>query len=115
MKGQFSPHNGKPGGSSQPSASSGSGGKGTGATGKLKGGRKLLRWSAPSVRLQKKERVVVNVWVDADGNVTRAEAVSGPDNLRSACVKASLKAKWEKGSAPSTRGSITWTLVPATR
>lgn len=115
MQGQFSPHNGKPGGSSQPSAQSGSGGSGSGATGTLKGGRKLLSCPMPTVSLRQKVVIKVEVYVDADGRVTEANVISGSSDatLREKCRRASLSARWTpKADAPRTRGVITWTLVP---
>ena len=114
-RGQFSPRNGKEGGSASPSAQSGSGGTGSGATGTLKGGRKLLSCPLPSVSLRQKVVIKVEVYVDADGRVTEANVISGSSDasLREKCRRASLNARWTpKADAPRTRGVITWTLVP---
>lgn len=115
MKGQFSPHNGQTGGSTTPSAQSGSGGTGSGVSGTLKGGRKLISCPMPGVKLSRKEVIKVEVYVNAAGKVTEANVISGSSDskLRSACLNASLKAKWTpQPDAPRTRGVITWTLVP---
>ncbi len=115
MKSQFSPNNGKPGGSSTPSANSGSGGTGSGAIGTLKGGRKLLSCPLPSVTLRQKVVIKVEVYVNAQGKVTEANVLSGSSDatLREKCRQASLKATWTpQADAPRTRGVITWTLVP---
>jgi len=115
MKGQFSPHNGRSGGSSTPSAQSGSGGKGTGVSGSMKGGRKLLSCPVPSVTLRQRVVIKVEVYVNAEGRVTEANVISGSSDpsLREKCRQASLKARWTpKSDAPRTRGVITWTLVP---
>lgn len=115
MQGQFSPHNGKEGGSSAPSAQSGAGGTGSGATGTLKGGRKLLSCPLPTVSLRQKVVIKVEVYVDAEGRVTEANVISGSSDaaLREKCRRASLNARWTpKADAPRTRGVITWTLVP---
>lgn len=115
MSGQFTPHNGRPGGSSQPSANSGSGGTGSGATGTLRGGRKLLSCPLPTVSLRQKVVIKVEVYVNAEGRVTEANVISGSSDptLREKCRQASMKAKWTpKADAPRTRGVITWTLVP---
>lgn len=115
MKGQFSPHNGQPGGSSTPSAQSGSGGTGSGVSGTLKGGRKLINCPLPTVSLRQKVVIKVEVYVNAAGKVTEANVISGSSDaaLREKCRQASLKATWTpQPDAPRTRGVITWTLVP---
>lgn len=115
MKGQFSPHNGVQGGSTQPAASYGAGGTGTGVSGSLKGGRKLISYQLPTVSLRQKIVIKVEVYVNAEGRVTEANVLSGSSDpvLREKCRQASLKAVWSpQADAPRTRGIITWTLVP---
>lgn len=114
MKGQFSPHNGRPDGNAATSASA-SGGKGTGVSGTMGNGRKLERWILPEVRLRQKTVVKVTVMVRADGSVESATCQPGSADasLMEACRKASLKTRWTpKTGASLARGVITWTLVP---
>lgn len=92
-------------------AFSGSGGNGVGYSGNI--GRKLLSASTWPVKItQKKVTVSVNVTVDADGNVTKATAVSGgTPNLRKEVEKMAKGFKWSKeAGAKPVSGTITFTI-----
>lgn len=96
-------------------AASGAGGDGISAVGNVNG-RKWLGCTTWKVRLNQKTTVVVNVEVDADGKVTKAQAVSGggSDNLRKECEKMAKTAKWTaKKGAATAKGTITFTIIPS--
>ena len=96
------------------SANSGSGGDGVAASGSVNG-RRMLSCPTWKVRLTQKTTVKVSITVDADGNVTKATAVSGgTPNLRSQCEKMARGSKWTKkaGAAPAS-GTITFTITPS--
>lgn len=95
------------------SANSGSGGDGISMSGNVNG-RKMLSCPTWKVRLTQKTTVKVSITVDADGNVTKASAISGgTPNLRKECEKMALKSKWtaKEGAAP-TAGTISFTILP---
>lgn len=95
------------------SADSGSGGDGVAASGSVNG-RRMLSCPTWKVRLTQKTSVRVSITVDADGNVTKAAAVSGgTPALRKECEKMARGSKWTKkaGAAPAS-GTITFTITP---
>lgn len=94
-------------------STSGSGGTGSGVTGKMSG-RQFLGCPLPDVSLTHKVVVTVSITVDADGKVTSATASGAADrSIRKKCEQAALQAKWSaKKGSPSTRGSITFTIIP---
>lgn len=94
-------------------STSGSGGTGSGVTGKMSG-RQFLGCPLPDVSLSHKVVVTVSITVDADGKVTSATASGAADrSIRKKCEDAAMKAKWSaKKGSPSTRGSITFTIIP---
>lgn len=94
-------------------STSGSGGTGSGVTGKMSG-RQFLGCPLPDVSLSHKVVVTVSITVDADGKVTSATASGAADrSIRKKCEEAAMKAKWSaKKGTPSTRGSITFTIIP---
>lgn len=106
----FSSQNGKPDGKD---GKNGSGGQGEGITGFARG-RVFKGCPKPSVTLQHKVTVVVDVVVDEHGNVTSATARGGASaEIRRACERAARQAKWSpKKGAGETRGSITFPITP---
>lgn len=106
FEGKNGANTGKPG-------TSGSGGSGTGISG-VASGRTFKGCPKPDVALRHKTTVVVNVTIDAAGNVTSARAKGGaPAYIRSACEAAARGAKWSaKPDSPSTSGTITFTITP---
>lgn len=94
-------------------AEAGSGGDGVSASGSVNG-RKMLSCPTWKVRLTQKTTVKVSITVDADGNVTKASAISGGTaNLRKECEKMALKSRWtaKKGASPAS-GTISFTITP---
>lgn len=91
----------------------GSDGVASGVTGKMSG-RRFLGCPLPDVVLSHKTTVTVSITVDADGKVTSATASGAASrDIRKKCEKAAMQAKWsEKKGATSTRGSITFTIIP---
>lgn len=91
----------------------GSDGVASGVTGKM-AGRKFLGCPLPDVSLAHKTTVTVSITVDADGNVLSATASGAATrDIRRKCEQAAMKARWSaKKGAPSTRGSITFTIIP---
>lgn len=91
----------------------GSDGSGSGVTGKMSG-RKFLGCPLPDVTLAHKTTVTVSITVDADGKVlTAAASGAATREIRKKCEQAAMNAKWSpKKGAPSTRGSITFTIIP---
>lgn len=97
----------------QESGNSGSGATGISTTGSVNG-RKMLSCPTWKVRLTQKTTVKVDITVDADGNVTKATAVSGgTPNLRKECEKMAKGSKWtaKQGAAPAS-GTISFTITP---
>lgn len=95
------------------SGESGAGGEGISTVGSLKG-RKMISCNTWKVRLTQKTVVKVSITVNAEGNVTKATAVSGgTPNLRTQCEKMAMTSKWDKkaGAAPAS-GTITFTISP---
>ncbi len=104
---------GKNGMTSGKPGTSGAGGSGAGIAG-VASGRTFKGCPKPNVELRHKTTVVVAVSIDAEGRVTSARAKGGaPAYIRSACEKAALSALWSaKPNAPSTSGTITFTITP---
>lgn len=94
-------------------SASGTDGAASGVTGKMSG-RQFLGCPLPDVALSHKTTVTVSITVDADGKVTSATASGAATReIRKKCEQAALQAKWsEKKGATSTRGSITFTIIP---
>lgn len=95
------------------SANSGSGGNGIAAQGSVNG-RKMISCPTWKLTLTQKTTVKVSITVNAEGNVTKASAISGgTPNLRTQCEKMALKSKWtaKEGAAPAS-GTITFTITP---
>lgn len=94
-------------------SASGSDGSGSGVSGRLSG-RQFLGCPLPDVELAHKTTVTVSITVDADGNVTSAAASGAATrSIRKKCEDAAMKAKWSaKKGASSTRGTITFTIIP---
>ncbi|MDE6547557.1 MAG: hypothetical protein K2L22_01035 [Muribaculaceae bacterium] len=91
----------------------GSDGAGSGVIGKMSG-RQFLGCPLPDVSLAHKTTVTVSITVDADGKVMTATASGAATReIRKKCEQAALQARWSaKKGAPSTRGSITFTIIP---
>lgn len=94
-------------------SATGSEGTGTGVAGRLSG-RQFLGCPLPDVELEHKTTVTVSITVDADGVVTSATASGAATRaIRKKCEQAAMKAKWSaKKGAASTRGTITFTIIP---
>lgn len=92
---------------------SGSEGVGSGVTGKMSG-RQFLGCPLPNVSLAHKTTVTVSITVDADGKVTSATASGAATReIRKKCEQAAMQARWSaKKGATSTRGSLTFTIIP---
>lgn len=91
----------------------GSDGVASGVTGKMSG-RQFLGCPLPDVSLAHKTTVTVSITVDAEGKVMTATASGAATReIRRKCEEAALKARWSaKKGATSTRGSITFTIIP---
>ncbi|MDE6022233.1 MAG: hypothetical protein K2G13_01900 [Muribaculaceae bacterium] len=91
----------------------GNDGVASGVTGKMSG-RRFLGCPLPDVVLSHKTTVTVSITVDAEGKVTSATASGAASrDIRKKCEQAAMQAKWsEKKGATSTRGSITFTIIP---
>lgn len=91
----------------------GSDGAGTGVTGKMSG-RQFLGCPLPDVSLAHKTTVTVSITVDAEGKVMTATASGAATReIRRKCEQAAMQARWSaKKGAASTRGSITFTIIP---
>lgn len=111
MAGKF---NSKPGSVEGKFESSlGSDGVGSGVTGKMSG-RQFLGCPLPDVALSHKTTVTVSITVDAEGKVLTATASGAATReIRKKCEQAALQARWSpKKGATSTRGSLTFTIIP---
>lgn len=112
MSKNFSPKNGKADGKQD---ATGSGGKGSGVSGNVRG-RKFFGCPLPVVSLKKTVTVVISIRVDEDGKVIEASVKSrggaSQENVDK-CLASAKKARWSKkaGAAPVS-GSLTFTLVP---
>lgn len=95
------------------SGANGSGGTGAGISG-VASGRVFKGCPKPQVELRHKVTVRVAVVIDASGRVTSARARGGASaDIRRACEAAARAAKWSaKPDAPSTSGTITFTITP---
>ncbi len=91
----------------------GSDGVGSGVTGKMSG-RQFLGCPLPNVSLAHKTTVTVSITVDAEGKVMTATASGAATReIRKKCEQAAMQARWSaKKGATSTRGSITFTIIP---
>ncbi len=91
----------------------GSDGDASGVTGKMSG-RKFLGCPLPDVTLSHKTTVTVSITVDAEGKVLTATASGAATReIRKKCEQAAMQAKWSaKKGATSTRGSLTFTIIP---
>ncbi len=91
----------------------GSDGAASGVTGKMSG-RQFLGCPLPDVSLAHKTTVTVSITVDADGKVMTATASGAATReIRKKCEQAAMQARWSaKKGATSTRGSITFTIIP---
>ncbi|MDE5871220.1 MAG: hypothetical protein K2H22_04720 [Muribaculaceae bacterium] len=91
----------------------GSDGAATGVTGKMSG-RQFLGCPLPDVSLAHKTTVTVSITVDAEGKVVTATASGAATReIRKKCEQAAMQARWSaKKGATSTRGSITFTIIP---
>lgn len=91
----------------------GSSGVASGVTGKMSG-RQFLGCPLPQVSLAHKTTVTVSITVDADGNVLTATASGAASrDIRKKCEQAAMQARWSaKKGAASTRGSLTFTIIP---
>jgi hypothetical protein len=92
---------------------SGSGGAGVGISGNARG-RTFISCPKPDVALRHKTVVVVNIVVNAAGNVISAHASGSADaGIRRKCEQAAMRARWsEKKGAGETRGTLTFTITP---
>lgn len=108
---------GKPQGYKESDKSDGRGGEGNGPSYYLGGrGSKLLE--VPNVEVREQGNVVVDIWVDRQGNVMRAQVKSkGTDVLdtqqRKMAVEAALNSKFEADPTAEVeqRGTITYTFI----
>ena len=91
----------------------GNDGAGSGVTGKMSG-RQFLGCPLPDVTLSHKTTVTVSITVDAEGKVTSATASGAATReIRKKCEQAAMQARWSaKKGATSTRGSLTFTIIP---
>ncbi len=91
----------------------GSDGAGSGVTGKMSG-RQFLGCPLPDVSLAHKTTVTVSITVDAEGKVITATASGAATReIRKKCEQAAMQARWSaKKGATSTRGSLTFTIIP---
>ncbi len=91
----------------------GSDGAGSGVTGKMSG-RQFLGCPLPDVSLAHKTTVTVSITVDAEGKVLTATASGAATReIRKKCEQAAMQARWSaKKGATSTRGSLTFTIIP---
>ncbi|MDE7351370.1 MAG: hypothetical protein K2N25_09895 [Muribaculaceae bacterium] len=91
----------------------GSDGVASGVTGKMSG-RQFLGCPLPNVSLSHKTTVTVSITVDAEGKVMTATASGAATReIRKKCEDAAMQARWSaKKGATSTRGSITFTIIP---
>ena len=111
MAGKFSSKPGSVAGKFDSSV--GSDGAASGVTGKM-AGRQFLGCPLPDVSLSHKTTVTVSITVDADGKVMSATASGAATReIRKKCEQAAMQARWSaKKGAASTRGSITFTIIP---
>lgn len=91
----------------------GSDGVASGVSGKMSG-RQFLGCPLPEVSLAHKTTVTVSITVDAEGRVMTATASGAATReIRRKCEQAAMQARWSaKKGATSTRGSLTFTIIP---
>ncbi len=91
----------------------GSEGAASGVSGKMSG-RQFLGCPLPDVSLSHKTTVTVSITVDAEGKVMTATASGAATReIRKKCEAAAMQARWSaKKGATSTRGTITFTIIP---
>lgn len=94
-------------------SSQGAGGVGMGING-VASGRVFKGCPKPQVSLSHKVTVTVSVTINAEGNVLEAHARGGASaDIRRACEAAARRAKWSpKPDAPTTKGTITFSITP---
>lgn len=111
MAGKFSSKSGSVAGKFDSAGQSA--GSGLGVSGKMPG-RQFLGCPAPDVTLSHKTTVTVSITVDEDGRVMTATASGATTReILKKCEQAARQAKWSpKKGAASTRGSITFTIIP---
>lgn len=112
MSGKFSGKSGSVAGKFDSSGSS-SDNAGSGVTGRMSG-RQFLGCPLPDVTLTHKTTVTVSITVDAEGHVTSATASGAATRaIRKKCEEAAMQARWSpKKGVPSTRGTITFSIIP---
>lgn len=95
----------------------GNGGKGNGPSFSL-GGRGAVKLAEPKASFREQGDVVVDIWVDQKGNVSRAEvSVRGTTivdaNLRNLAVKAALQSRFSEDTKAASlqKGTITYTFI----
>lgn len=97
------------------SSGTGAGGTGVGTSGAVNG-RIFKGCPSPSVELAHKVTVVVDIVINADGNVISAKARRGGGAagiIRSKCEAAARQAKWNaKPGAPDAKGTVTFNITP---
>lgn len=86
---------------------------GSGVTGRMSG-RQFLGCPLPDVALTHRTTVTVSITVDATGKVLSATASGAATRaIRKKCEEAAMQARWSaKKGADSTRGTITFTIIP---
>lgn len=108
---------GRPNGLKDVKRYDGQGGQGNGPAFSL-GGRGALKLAEPKASFREQGDVVVDIWVDRKGLVTKAEvSVRGTTvldaNLRSLAVKAALNSRFTEDSQATSlqKGTITYTFI----
>ncbi len=108
---------GRPNGLKDVKRYEGQGGQGNGPAFSL-GGRGALKLAEPKASFREQGDVVVDIWVDRKGLVTKAEvSVRGTTvldaNLRSLAVKAALNSRFTEDSQATSlqKGTITYTFI----
>lgn len=108
---------GKPHGYKESDSYDGKGGSGNGISFSL-GGRGSLHLEQPQAKFKEQGTVVVSIWVDQDGVVTRAQVNAKgttvlDQNLRKIAVDAAYNSTFAKdqSAAESQRGTITYNFI----
>ena len=108
---------GRPNGLKDVKRYEGQGGQGNGPAFSL-GGRGALKLAEPKTSFREQGNVVVDIWVDRKGVVTKAEvSVRGTTvvdaNLRNLAVKAALNSRFTEDSQATSlqKGTITYTFI----
>lgn len=119
MGNKFNRHNGTPNGKEVGTSGSSTDGTGSGAAqGHLDGKRKMLYCNNKvPVKVSTETRIIVKVWVNDKGRVTKAKCITNvKGNLAAKLEKESLGSTWTpKAGAPITEGTITWTIKPGVK